>query len=64
MISGVLCSFGFISSTSLVNGTPTVESLIPDLDPHRNNNNSWTVGLCFEHSDTSQGASRYRHNMI
>lgn len=64
MLLGVLRSFGFIRSTSLVVGASTVESLIPNLDPHRNNNNYWTFGLCLKHSSVSQSASRYRHNIL
>lgn len=60
----MLCSFGFICSTSLVVGASTVESLIPNLDPYRNNNNYWTIGLCLKHSSISQGASWYRHNIL
>lgn len=53
----MLCAFSFLRSASFALGTPTVESLIPNMDSHGNNNNAWSIKLCFEHSSISQSAS-------
>lgn len=55
---GMLCTLGLTCSTSFAISTSTVESVVPDLDPHRNNNNTWTDELCLEHSSLSQGSPR------
>lgn len=57
---GVLCTFGFTGTTSLAISTPTAESLVPDLDSHRDRIDARAVKLCFQHSGVPQGASRYR----
>lgn len=60
MLSGVLCTAGVVRSTGFAAGPPAVESLVSDLDPHRDDNNSRTVELRAEYSSVSQGASWYR----
>lgn len=54
----VLRTFGSVRPSGFAVGASTVESFIPDLDPHRNNTDPRPVGLYFEHAVASQGASR------
>lgn len=60
MLTGVLCTVGVVRSTGFAARPPAVESLVSDLDPHRDDINARSVELRLEHTGVSQGASWYR----